>query len=144
MSVPVMSEGIRSGVNCTRLKVRFSTSASVEMSSVLARPGTPTNRQWPREKSAIRRCSTTSLCPTTRFSICSAMAARARARPEAPPPYRVACRTTSWFDSTQVVGAPTSSLERSDASMTVRSAVASQWASRKSKLNAWCISSGRT
>ena len=40
-SVPVMSEGIRSGVNWMRLKVRFSASASVRISSVLARPGTP-------------------------------------------------------------------------------------------------------
>ncbi len=39
--MPVMSEGIRSGVNWTRLKERLSTSARVEMSSVLARPGTP-------------------------------------------------------------------------------------------------------
>ena len=34
-----MSEGIRSGVNWIRLKVRFSASASVWIISVLARPG---------------------------------------------------------------------------------------------------------
>ena len=38
-SVPVMSPGIRSGVNCTRLKERASASATVDTSSVLASPG---------------------------------------------------------------------------------------------------------
>ena len=42
-SVPVMSLGIRSGVNWMRLKPRCSVCASVEMMSVLARPGTPTS-----------------------------------------------------------------------------------------------------
>jgi hypothetical protein len=50
-----MSDGMRSGVNWMRWNDRLSVSASVEMSSVLARPGTPTNRQWPRAKSAVRR-----------------------------------------------------------------------------------------
>ncbi len=40
-SVPVMSEGIRSGVNWMREKLRDSVLASVLMSSVFARPGTP-------------------------------------------------------------------------------------------------------
>ena len=35
--------------------------AKVEMSSVLASPGTPTRRQLPPEKSATASCSTTSL-----------------------------------------------------------------------------------
>src|SRR3954471_1178561 len=77
MSVPVMSEGIRSGVNWMRLKVRLSASASVEMSSVFASPGTPTKRQWPREKSAMSSCSTTASWPTTRLAISCAMRARA-------------------------------------------------------------------
>ena len=38
-SVPVMSDGIRSGVNWMRLKVRSSASARVQIISVLARPG---------------------------------------------------------------------------------------------------------
>ena len=42
-SVPVMSLGIRSGVNWMRLKASLSVCASVEMSSVFARPGTPTS-----------------------------------------------------------------------------------------------------
>ena len=37
--MPVMSDGIRSGVNWMRLNFRSSTCASVAMSSVLARPG---------------------------------------------------------------------------------------------------------
>ncbi len=39
MSVPVMSDGIRSGVNWMRLNLRSSTWASVRISSVFARPG---------------------------------------------------------------------------------------------------------
>src|SRR5229473_2098001 len=78
-SVPVMSLGIRSGVNWMRLKVSDSASAKVEMSSVLASPGTPTKRQCPREKSAMSSCSMTFSCPTTRLAISAAMRPRARA-----------------------------------------------------------------
>ena len=42
-----MSDGIRSGVNCMRLNVRFMLSARVRIMSVFASPGTPTSRQWP-------------------------------------------------------------------------------------------------
>ena len=48
ISVPVMSAGIRSGVNWMRLNVRFSVRDSVLIMSVLASPGTPSNRQCPR------------------------------------------------------------------------------------------------
>ena len=41
MSVPVMSPGIRSGVNWMRLNERSSASATVWTISVLASPGTP-------------------------------------------------------------------------------------------------------
>jgi hypothetical protein len=51
MSVPVMSDGIRSGVNWMRLNFRSRTRASVAISSVLARPGTPTIRLLPPTKS---------------------------------------------------------------------------------------------
>ena len=47
MSVPVMSDGIRSGVNWMRENFRSSTRAIVWISSVLARPGTPTIRLLP-------------------------------------------------------------------------------------------------
>ena len=51
MSVPVMSDGIRSGVNWMRVNLRSSTCASVWTSSVFARPGTPTMRLLPPTKS---------------------------------------------------------------------------------------------
>ena len=59
-----MSDGIRSGVNCTRLKVRFMLSASVRIMSVFASPGTPTSSAWPWPSSAMRRSSSTSCWPT--------------------------------------------------------------------------------
>ena len=46
-SVPVMSEGIRSGVNWIRENFKSSTRAIVWISNVLARPGTPTMRLLP-------------------------------------------------------------------------------------------------
>ena len=76
-SEPVMSEGIRSGVNWMRPKDRSSTSARVWMSMVLARPGTPTKRQWPRENRAIKRWSMTSCCPMMRLPISAHRALRA-------------------------------------------------------------------
>ena len=53
-SVPVMSDGIRSGVNWMRLNLRWTASASVLISSVLASPGTPRSRQWPPARNAVR------------------------------------------------------------------------------------------
>ena len=47
MSVPVMSEGIRSGVNWMRLKTSPSVCAMVRTIRVLAVPGKPVIRQWP-------------------------------------------------------------------------------------------------
>ena len=46
MFVPVMSAGIRSGVNWIRLKLQSMTSAIVRTSIVLPRPGTPSSRTW--------------------------------------------------------------------------------------------------
>ena len=53
ISVPVMSLGIRSGVNWMRLNFRCRARASVATVKVLARPGTPMVRQWPRAKRQI-------------------------------------------------------------------------------------------
>ena len=61
MSVPVMSIGIRSGVNWMRLNFSDIVSASLLTSSVLASPGTPISRAWPRAKRQIDNCSITSL-----------------------------------------------------------------------------------
>ncbi len=48
--MPVMSLGIMSGVNWIRRNERLRIFATVETSKVLARPGTPTSRTWPRAK----------------------------------------------------------------------------------------------
>src|SRR6478672_816219 len=63
-SVPVTSDGMRSGVNWMREKVRCSARDNVEMSSVLASPGTPTSRQFPPANRAMSDCSTMSSLPT--------------------------------------------------------------------------------
>jgi hypothetical protein len=60
MSVPVMSLGIKSGVNWMRENLRSSTCAIVWMSSVLANPGTPTIRLLPPVKSDSSTSSITS------------------------------------------------------------------------------------
>src|SRR5262245_9178727 len=65
MVVPVMSDGIRSGVNWMRLNWTSRICAIELTISVLARPGTPTRRQCPRVKTAARICSMTSDWPTT-------------------------------------------------------------------------------
>src|SRR5262245_7662178 len=80
MSVPVMSAGIRSGVNWMRLKERARIFETVLTRSVLARPGTPTSRQWPRLNSAISNCSTTCFWPTMTLPIWSVMRSWAAAR----------------------------------------------------------------
>src|SRR5262245_58377532 len=50
MRVPTRSDGMRSGVNWTRLKVPPSVSARVLIVRVLARPGTPSRRRWPPDR----------------------------------------------------------------------------------------------
>ena len=62
--VPVMSEGIRSGVNCMRLKSAPTMRASVFTRRVFAVPGTPSRSACPSAMSATKTCSTTSSCPT--------------------------------------------------------------------------------
>ena len=71
ISVPVMSEGIRSGVNWMRLNSRSMAWAMVRTISVLARPGTPIIRQWPRANRAISSSSTTCSWPTMTLAISS-------------------------------------------------------------------------
>ncbi len=63
--VPVMSDGIRSGVNWMRLNDTSRIWLMELTMSVLASPGTPMSRQWPRVKMAARICSMTSAWPTT-------------------------------------------------------------------------------
>ncbi len=68
-SDPVTSPGIRSGVNCTRLKSSCRVAARLRTSSVLATPGTPSSRTWPRQSSAMTSPLTTASCPTTALEI---------------------------------------------------------------------------
>ena len=70
MSVPVMSPGIRSGVNWMRRKTSPSVWARVRTSNVLAVPGKPVMRQWPPTKRAIITCSSTSSWPTITRRTC--------------------------------------------------------------------------
>ena len=62
--MPVMSIGIRSGVNWMRLKFSDIVSASFATSRVFARPGTPISRPWPRAKRQIASRSITAAWPT--------------------------------------------------------------------------------
>ena len=59
MYVPVMSDGSRSGVNCTRRKFIDSVCANALTSVVLATPGLPSISTWPRATSAVRMASVT-------------------------------------------------------------------------------------
>ena len=61
---PVMSDGIMSGVNCTRAWPRASARASARTSSVLPRPGTPSMSTCPDATSATSTCSMTASWPT--------------------------------------------------------------------------------
>ncbi len=74
--VPMMSAGIRSGVNWIRLKDRSIAWLSVRTSRVLPRPGTPSSNTCPPPKRAIRVPSTMSSCPTIIFPISARMAAK--------------------------------------------------------------------
>src|ERR1035437_2262712 len=68
-SVPVMSLGIRSGVNWMREKDWSSASATVWMSSVFASPGTPIRMTCPPERIETTRLSTMLCIPTMRRPI---------------------------------------------------------------------------
>ncbi len=67
MRVPMMSAGTRSGVNWIRANVPPTTVASVSTASVLATPGTPSSRQWPRASTATSIRSIIRSCPTITF-----------------------------------------------------------------------------
>src|SRR5262245_21506115 len=71
MSWPVTSDGIRSGVNWTRLTSRSSAAASALTISVLATPGTPSSSTWPRASSAATRPDRVPSWPTTSFATSS-------------------------------------------------------------------------
>jgi hypothetical protein len=62
--VPVMSAGMRSGVNWMREKGRLNVRPRVRTSSVLPRPGTPSSSTCPSAKSAISVSMTMRCWPT--------------------------------------------------------------------------------
>ena len=65
IEVPMMSLGIRSGVNCTRPKRTSTAAASVCTRRVFATPGTPSMRLWPEQRSVTKARRTADSCPTT-------------------------------------------------------------------------------
>ena len=79
MSVPVMSEGIRSGVNWMRRKSRSSTCERVWTIRVLARPGTPVMMLLPPTKRLMRTSSTARSWPTMTLRISAVRASAASA-----------------------------------------------------------------
>ena len=60
---PVMSDGIRSGVNWMRRNSRPSARLSARTSSVLAVPGTPSSSTCPRARSAEQRFAKRGVLP---------------------------------------------------------------------------------
>ena len=71
--VPVMSRRHQVGRELDALEGHVEDLASELTMSVLARPGTPTSRQWPRVKMAARICSMTSVWPTMTRRSCSSI-----------------------------------------------------------------------
>ncbi len=64
-TVPTMSDGSMSGVNCTRLNESESAAENLRTSIVFAIPGTPSRRTWPSLQSAIVSARTTGSDPIT-------------------------------------------------------------------------------
>src|SRR5215204_2868633 len=75
MRVPTRSAGTRSGVNWTRWNCPPMAAATDFTASVLARPGTPSTRMWPRASRATTSRSRSTSWPTmvrlTSYSTCS-------------------------------------------------------------------------
>ena len=71
--VPVISVGIKSGVNCTRVKSRDMVSARLLIISVFANPGTPSITTCPLAKNAVRIWPMTSTWPTMIFPTSAAI-----------------------------------------------------------------------
>src|SRR4051812_13441404 len=104
MRVPTRSAGTRSGVNWSRLNEPPSTSATVLIVSVLARPGTPSSSTWPPARSATSRRSSIPSCPTmTRLTSNSA-------------PSSAACASRAGFSSSP----PSSARRRRSSGVTCR------------------------
>ena len=76
--VPVMSDGIRSGVNWIRLKLTSKIFDKELTIRVFANPGTPTSKTWPRVKMDARISSITSLWPITTLESSPTITSRER------------------------------------------------------------------
>ena len=79
ISVPVMSDGIKSGVNWMRRCDHPRASARVRTSIVLARPGAPVRRTWPPANNAMSTASMVADWPITRCAKAAVMRVRAAA-----------------------------------------------------------------
>src|SRR5438309_1971221 len=71
MSWPTTSDGMRSGVNCSRLKSRSRAADKVLTRSVLATPGTPSRSTCPLTSRATTSAVTTRSWPTTALATSS-------------------------------------------------------------------------
>ena len=74
--VPMMSDGIRSGVNWMRLNAHPTALDNALTVRVFAVPGTPSSMAWPPLRKAHRVRSSASSCPTTAFDISWRMAVK--------------------------------------------------------------------
>jgi hypothetical protein len=72
MLVPMMSAGIRSGVNWIRENSRLTAWASERTRYVFPNPGTPSSSTLPPTNSAVSTPSTISSCPTMALPISEA------------------------------------------------------------------------
>jgi hypothetical protein len=77
MSWPVTSDGMRSGVNCTRLNSRSRAAEMALTISVLATPGTPSSSTWPLANRAATRPDRAPSWPTTTLPTSSRTRSRA-------------------------------------------------------------------
>src|SRR5918998_6511573 len=77
--VPVMSEGSRSGVNWSRVNEPPTAVATVSTVRVLARPGTPSIRQWPWASRHTSTRSSNRSWPTMTFLASNRMRSRSAA-----------------------------------------------------------------
>ncbi len=69
MGTPVMSDGSRSGVHCSRFMPMSSERARARASIVLPVPGTSSSSTWPRQSSATTASSITGRLPMITFSM---------------------------------------------------------------------------
>src|SRR5688500_4180825 len=77
IETPVMSDGTRSGVHCTRRNSSASVRATARASVVFPTPGTSSRSTWPSTSSAAKSCSIAARLPMTTRPTCSTRRAAA-------------------------------------------------------------------